>query len=662
MPRPLQAKRFLLLIATLALLGAAAAVYSPGLKGPFLLDDKANLPALGAYGPVDNATTLVSYLTSGIAGPTGRPLALASFLMDAHDWPAKPWPFKLTNLLFHLLNGVLLALLLGKLSRLRGLDERRAAWAGLLGAGLWLVHPLFVSTTLYVIQRMAELAALFVISGLITYLSGRRRLALGHVRSGYLLMALGIGGGTFLGTFCKEDAALLPLLALVLEWTVLAAPQADTIRPAKTRGWLAFRALFLWLPSLAVLAFLVFVARHPTVLVAGRGFSVLTRLTSEPRALVHYLYLLVVPHAYTGGLFTEMAPSRSLLHPWTTLPSILLVLGLIGFGFAVRRRWPALAAAILFYFAAQLVESTTVPLELYFEHRNYIPALLAFWPLALWLVRGGVSLRLRQTIAGLAIVLLLALTFLRASLWGNENRLWLSWARMDPHSARAIIGGAQALTNLDHDGAALRLLRMASIRMPDNAAVALNRLFAACRLREVRPADFAAALYAVKHDHHHSSLIYQALSPLVQAPSAEICPQLTSRGIAALIQASEANPQFRRWQSMDQQFIVLQGRLMLAEKKPEAAYHAFTRALAAEQTPDVALLGAAYLGAGGRPRLALRLLDHYEHLPRRHPHGWTMARLHRWWLNHTGWYRESLAHERHVLEGQLAQRQANPGG
>ncbi|HEX5313454.1 MAG TPA: hypothetical protein VFX38_00900, partial [Gammaproteobacteria bacterium] len=118
---PIRARPWLPRLFLFALLGAAAAAYSSGLAGPFLLDDMANLPALGAWGPVNNAATLVTYLTSGIAGPTGRPLALASFLMDAHNWPANPWPFKFTGLLFHLLNGVLLAALLVRLSRLRGL-------------------------------------------------------------------------------------------------------------------------------------------------------------------------------------------------------------------------------------------------------------------------------------------------------------------------------------------------------------------------------------------------------------------------------------------------------------------------------------------------------------------------------------------------------------
>ena len=77
-------------------------VYHPGLSGDFLFDDYANLPALGDFGRIDNAATFWRYITSGSADPTGRPLALLSFLIDANNWPADPYPFKRTGVLLHL--------------------------------------------------------------------------------------------------------------------------------------------------------------------------------------------------------------------------------------------------------------------------------------------------------------------------------------------------------------------------------------------------------------------------------------------------------------------------------------------------------------------------------------------------------------------------------
>src|SRR6185503_15490980 len=89
-------------VGLLASILLTAFVYWRGLHGVFLFDDFANLPALGAFGPVDNWTAFTRYITSGTADPTGRPLALLSFLIDAHNWPADPFSFKRTNLILHL--------------------------------------------------------------------------------------------------------------------------------------------------------------------------------------------------------------------------------------------------------------------------------------------------------------------------------------------------------------------------------------------------------------------------------------------------------------------------------------------------------------------------------------------------------------------------------
>ena len=154
----------------LALLAACAATcwaYAAGLQGGFLFDDWVNLNALGATGPVDNWPTLLRYISSGAADPTGRPLALLSFLIDARDWPADPAPFLRTNLVLHLVNGVLLFALLrllGTAAPSRAGDTARdATGPALLGAAAWMLHPLFVSTTLYVVQREAMLSTLFVV-------------------------------------------------------------------------------------------------------------------------------------------------------------------------------------------------------------------------------------------------------------------------------------------------------------------------------------------------------------------------------------------------------------------------------------------------------------------------------------------------------------------
>lgn len=660
------------------LAGLTFAAYWPGLGGPFLLDDWGTLPRLGAYGPVNNLATLVSYLTSGSAGPGGRPLALLSFLIDARNWPAGPWAFKLTNVLLHLVNGVMLALLLRELGRARGLDKRRAAWAAVLGAGLWLAHPLLVSTTLYVVQRMAMLSAFFVIAGLACYVKGRLALAAGRMRAGYALMAGGLAGGCLLGFLSKENAVLLPLLALVLELTVLRPPapndeyagqatrvtRSDTAAVRERTPALAFRVIFLWLPATLVVGYVLWYLRNAGAVVPGRDFSIGERLLTEPRVLLLYLYLLLVPHAWTHGLYTIIPISHGLLQPWTTLPAIAAVLAMVVGAWGLRRRWPVLAAAVLFFFAGHLLESTTLPLELYYEHRNYLPAALLFWPLALWWTGGGGKRVLRYSTMALAFALLLGLTTLRANLWGQPYRLALRWMALNPDSSRAVVFGTDALEAMGHDKLAYGRLRVASEADPDDISIALARVEAACRLRGAEPGDVAALVHAAGHDWTRLHLLYQTLSSDLDRP--RHCPGFGIVALGRVTAAAAGNPHFDDNSASRQKIGFLRARLALRHGQDSAALSAMESALKMRVTPAAALHAGAWMLDAGRPRATLALLREYDRLPHQRDTGWTMARAHEMWLEHIGWYADSLRLLRQAamraLRDDAAPRTAGPTG
>lgn len=108
----------------------------------------------------------------------------------------------------------------------------------MLSAAFWVLHPYFVSTTLYIVQRMAQLTTLFSLLGIIGYLKGRFLLDKRPIVS-YVTMTLSIGLGTLLATLSKENGALLPLLLLVIEF----CRPASESKPA----W-QWSLIFLWLP------------------------------------------------------------------------------------------------------------------------------------------------------------------------------------------------------------------------------------------------------------------------------------------------------------------------------------------------------------------------------------------------------------------------------
>ncbi|MCX8017196.1 MAG: hypothetical protein N2690_04760, partial [Rhodocyclaceae bacterium] len=324
----------------IVLLAALAyGLYQPGLAGGFLFDDIPNLEDLGVYGGVVDWTSLKTYVLSGWSGPLGRPVSLLSFLLDDNTWPSQAGGFKRTNVLLHLLCGLLLTWVTLLYLRLAGADEQKAQWCALLAAGCWLLHPYMVSTTLYVVQRMAQLSFLFMLGGLVLYLYGRSRIAQAP-RQAYAWMTAGVMGGTALAVLSKENGALLPLLIGVIEFCL--PPQSG---PSKR-----WRAVFLGLPSLAVLAYLASLINFAPDVWPERQFNQKERLLSEARIVWEYLYYLYLPQIEGRGLFQDGYPiSRNLLEPWVTLPAVVGIFFLAAAGVVLRRRWPVLSLAILFF-------------------------------------------------------------------------------------------------------------------------------------------------------------------------------------------------------------------------------------------------------------------------------------------------------------------------
>jgi len=655
----------LITLAAFAILALAVFAYMPGLSGSFLFDDFANLPALGAYGPVDDWTTFWRYLTSGTADPTGRPLSLLTFLIDANNWPADPHPFKRTNVVLHLLNGALLGLLLVRLGRELGLDVRRAAAAAVLGAGLWLLHPLHVSTTLYIVQREAMLPGTFMLLGLIGYFAGREQARQGHWR-GVLLAGGAVVACTVLGVLSKGNGALLPLLAWLLD--AILPGRSDVNGSSRIEaGFEWMRRLCVILPACAVLAYLAKEGWNGFVYGTSphRPWTLGERLLTEARVVTQYLGLLWWPRSYTTGLFNDaIVVSKGLFQPVSTFLSLVFLLGLGVSAWLLRRRWPAWVAAVLFFFAAHLMESSVVALELYYEHRNYVPAFLMFWPLALWLT--GIAFgsadgipRDAETFPGVRLLLamvfplaLAGLTWMRADLWGNRDDQAAIWALRSPESPRAQAYAAQLqLARRDLAGAIERLEGLRS-RSESDIHANLNLIGAKCEVGMLNQRDLELAAEALRATRSFERMGYDWFVRSIDAAANGSCDGLDFEALSSLLQAARENPYAAQIPGRRQDVFNLEGRLALARGDTEAALAAFDKALEVQPRPGAALAQAAILGAAGAPTEGLRHLDRYEQLNsnRPPPKIKDMAGVHARLLERDGYWNTEIPRLRSQLE------------
>ena len=641
----------------------ASGSYYPGLSGGFLFDDFVNLNALGATGPVDNWPTFWRYITSGNADPTGRPLSLLTFLIDARDWPADPSVFLRNNLILHLLNGVLLFSLFRRLGKFLDSEEQQGDAIAILAAGLWLLHPLLVSTTLYAVQREAMLPATFTLLGLLVYLHGRLQFGQSGGTRGALWMVAGIGAGTTLAFASKGNGILLPLLAWVLDATVLNRANAAIVDPRAVNKIRKLKLLFLILPSLMVFAYLASNLRSINVDLPNRPWTVGQRLLTEPRVLLDYLQLLFVPRSVSTGLYNDAyVVSASPWHPISTLPSLAVVLGLIYTGLRLRHRAPRLSAAVLFFFAGHLLESTTIPLELYFEHRNYLPAMLLFWPIAHGLFAWKRATRLRWVLAAAMLVLFAVTTHQRATLWGHPEKLAKLWALQNPESSRAQATEGIWLTGRGEYQAAVLKLGPLWRNKPTDLQLAFNYINAACRWRGLGPAEKAALAAALGTTTNGGLIIHNWLGNAVDTAASGACPGMALSDVDSWILAAARNPVISPPQIRDQTIEPLLARMAIARHQPERALEHFNRGLAASIKPDIAAISASLLASAGHFHQARAHLDYYDRIkpPTRAPAA-NMSWVHHKVLEWQGYWPREMAILRRKLAVEIArQKEGSP--
>jgi tetratricopeptide (TPR) repeat protein len=471
------------------LLILTAAIYWPGLAGPLVLDDHSNLePLMGMGSSIVAWQEVLSDTDRGIGA---RPLAMLTFVANWLTSGGEVWSLKYTNLLIHLLCGTLLFWLGGRLlgEPLAGVAGRRW-WLALLVAALWLLAPMLVSTVLYVVQRMAQLATLFVIAGLLCYVIGRQRLT-SHRPSGIGLMCVCFLVFWPLATLSKQNGALLPLLAALVEFSFFARPRAPGDRRL-VNGLLAF---VVGVPAVGAG---VLLAVNPDILggsYQARDFTIYERVLSEARILWDYAAnLLMLPGGSPFGLFhDDFVISRGLLDPPATIIAIAGWIGLLVLAWRLRGgAWSAILFGPAFFLAAHLLESTVFPLELYFEHRNYLPSIGLF--LSLGVVAGRLIQRTRLKRSFIAVVALVPLahgvmTVARVVNWQSTETLLLAAARNHPDSPRVHTGLADLYLGRNDIDKAFEHLDRAGTLYGDRQsyAIALHRLNVFCS--SGRPVD-----------------------------------------------------------------------------------------------------------------------------------------------------------------------------
>jgi tetratricopeptide (TPR) repeat protein len=437
--KPLQQSH---LLAFFLLAVAIAIVYSNTLDAPWHLDDYRNIVInqnIKSQQPdlCGLAGTCLQFFKTALAE---RPLPMATFAINWHFGSDSTFGYHLVNIAIHVLVGwmlLLTCLILFKTPHLSGrYSPDQAFFISLLAVCLWALNPIQVQAVTYIIQRMASLAALFYLLGIYFFLKGR---LINNSKRQYLYY-LACLVSWLAACLSKENAALLPLSLLLVETVFF----QDTARPGTKVRLLVIAAVMGFFVVAGGVLFFLDGNLSGILGYQQRFFSAGERLLTQGRILLFYLTLLVYPAPNRLSIAHDIELSTSLLHPWSTLPSLLIILVLIVGAFFRIRKWPLVSFAVLFFFLNHAIESTLIPLELIFEHRNYLPSLFFYLPLAAgihWMMNHYQKRSRTITLALTAFVPLLLVglglnTYNRNMVWQSEKLLWEDALSKAPHASR----------------------------------------------------------------------------------------------------------------------------------------------------------------------------------------------------------------------------------
>lgn len=375
-------------------------------------------------------------------GAMFRPVANLTFAINWFFGRDTTRGYHITNIAIHCLTAIMLYCTCIFLLRAPAIKKQyqHPAIIALLAASFWAVAPIHTQAVTYIVQRMAQLAALFSITAIFFYVRARGS----GSRAGRIVFLACCAGSAILALGSKENSVLLPCSLVLVEYIFFFQGKSigDALKKNKLKSFLAgtfFLAGIIFL--LHRYGNLIFQYDH-------RTFTLQERLLTEPRILLFYLSEIFFPLPSKLSIQHDVILSTSLLSPWTTIPALAACLILIIAGLQRAKKYPLASFAILFFFLNHLVESTVLPLELIFEHRNYLPSLFLFLPVAAYLVSAVNTGRAKNrwpkkisTLAGIAVFLTISgyFTHTRNMAWATEISLWQDAVKKAPRSGRAMI-------------------------------------------------------------------------------------------------------------------------------------------------------------------------------------------------------------------------------
>lgn len=388
-----------------------------------------------------------------------HPLTWISHMVDVQIWGPEPEWHHLTNVLFHMVNTLLLFL---TLNRMTG-----ALWRSAFAAALFALHPINVESVAWVAERKNVLSTFFMMLTLLAY-------GFYAAKPG-LLRYLMVGALFALGLLAKPMLVTLPFVFLLLDYWPLgrfSLREAAGDRSGRVLGLILEKVPLLLLSGLSVFASSVSVQALKSL----ESVPIALRLGN---ALGSYL-------KYMGKMFWPFNlavyyPYPQSISAWQLLASLSILVMVSGFAIRLLKQHSYFAVGWFWYLGTLVPVSGLVQAGLWpaMADRWAYVSLIGLFIAIVWgiaeLAEGRAYFRKSIPVAAILVLgILCATTRMQLGYWKNSVELFRHTLEATADNAVAHNNLGNALLSLDDNDEAYRHYAEALRIHPDYANAHYN--------------------------------------------------------------------------------------------------------------------------------------------------------------------------------------------
>lgn len=357
-----------------------------------------------------NSESLRWALTTGYEA-MWQPLTWLSYMLDYQMHGLNPYDFHLTNLLFHIVNVLLLFLLLKRMTH--------SLWRSAFVAAIFAVHPLRVESVAWVAERKDVLSGFFWLTTMWAYIWYVKKPGVKR----YLIVAISY----VFGLMSKPMLVTLPFILLLMDYWPLCRIKLDEtqLKIRQTTRKLTMEKIPLVL--LAIGSSIV------TLVVQSNVGAINTLKTPITQRIANAFVSYIV---YLKKMIWPIDLAVLYPHPQNTLPiwqviiSALLLILITIFVLHKAKRFPFAAVGWFWYFITLIpvIGILQTGIHAYADRFTYIPligiSIIIAWGVPLLISNIKVNLRYLAIISIVLIISLSIATRTQVSYWKDSSTLF----------------------------------------------------------------------------------------------------------------------------------------------------------------------------------------------------------------------------------------------